>query len=139
MSLDLGGGSVCRNAGACGKARKASEGWLKGGGDARPVHSTAQHPFQDIMAQRELCCQKGQRMPLLKLEWQRAAPQLHCTTRVLGGSMVRPRRCRRPVWTSPLSSSRTRERKRVTNQAEAGWQTQIKGMRKRFHTSELVS
>jgi hypothetical protein len=26
---------------------------------ARPVHSTAQNPFQDVIAQRELCCQDG--------------------------------------------------------------------------------
>jgi hypothetical protein len=24
-------------------------------GDARPVHSTAQNPFQDVMAQHEMC------------------------------------------------------------------------------------
>jgi hypothetical protein len=27
--------------------------------DARPVHGTAQHPFQDVMAQSELCGQDG--------------------------------------------------------------------------------
>jgi hypothetical protein len=26
-----------------------------GGGDARPVHNTAQYPFQDVMAQRGMC------------------------------------------------------------------------------------
>jgi hypothetical protein len=44
---------------------------------------------------------------------------VHCTAGVFGGSMLRPRRCRRPVRTSPLLSSRARERGRVSSQAEA--------------------
>jgi hypothetical protein len=38
---------------------ESAEGWLKGGGIARPVHSTEQNPFQDIMAQGELCGKGG--------------------------------------------------------------------------------
>jgi hypothetical protein len=34
--------------------RLGQEGGFKGGGNARPAHSTAQNPFQDVMAQREL-------------------------------------------------------------------------------------
>jgi hypothetical protein len=34
-------------------------GSSKGGGDARPVRSTAQNPFLDIMAQREMCSKGG--------------------------------------------------------------------------------
>jgi hypothetical protein len=30
-----------------------------GGGDACPVHSTAQNPFQNSMAQREMCGKGG--------------------------------------------------------------------------------
>jgi hypothetical protein len=52
-SLDSDGGSICRSASACAKARKAAEGGFKGGGDARPGHSTAQHRFQDVISQRE--------------------------------------------------------------------------------------
>jgi hypothetical protein len=48
-SLDSDKGSVSRSAGACGKARKAAEGGFNGGGDARPVHSTAQNPFQNTI------------------------------------------------------------------------------------------
>jgi hypothetical protein len=50
-SLDLDGGSVRGSAGACGQAGKAAKCGLKGEGDARPVHSTLQNPFQDVMAQ----------------------------------------------------------------------------------------
>jgi hypothetical protein len=35
------------------------EGWLKGGGDVRSVHSTAQNPFQEAMAQLQLCGEGG--------------------------------------------------------------------------------
>jgi hypothetical protein len=59
LSLESDGGSVGRNASASSKARMAAEGRFKGGGDACPVHSTAQHPFQDVMVQRELCSQGG--------------------------------------------------------------------------------
>jgi hypothetical protein len=51
-SLDSDGGSIHGSSGASGEARKASEGGLNGGGDARPVHSMVQNSFQDIITQR---------------------------------------------------------------------------------------
>jgi hypothetical protein len=53
--LDSHGGSIYRSASACAKARKAAEGGFKGGGVARPVHSTAPHRFQDVISQ----CERG--------------------------------------------------------------------------------
>jgi hypothetical protein len=35
------------------------ERWLKGGGDARPVHSMAQNICLDVMAQYKLCTEGG--------------------------------------------------------------------------------
>jgi hypothetical protein len=40
-------------------AEPSAEGWFMGGGDARPVHSTAQNPFKNGMAQREMCGKGG--------------------------------------------------------------------------------
>jgi hypothetical protein len=37
-------------------AGSEAEGWLEGGGDARPVHSTAQNPFQDEGRVRSKAC-----------------------------------------------------------------------------------
>jgi hypothetical protein len=54
-SLWANGGAVGRSACAGSEAADSLEGWLKGGGDARTVHSTAQNPCQDVMAQRNLC------------------------------------------------------------------------------------
>jgi hypothetical protein len=49
-SLRANGGAVGGGASASSEAWESAEGWLEGGGDARPVHSTAQNPFQDVMA-----------------------------------------------------------------------------------------
>jgi hypothetical protein len=51
-SLDMDAGAISEGAGA---ASEAGEGGRKGGGNAGPVHNLAQIPFQDIMAQRDLC------------------------------------------------------------------------------------
>jgi hypothetical protein len=51
------GCAVCRGAGTSHQAGDAAEEWLMGQGDARPVHSTAQNPFEDVMVQCGLCGQ----------------------------------------------------------------------------------
>jgi hypothetical protein len=55
--MSPGAGTRGRGASALGKAREleAAEGGFLGGGDACPVHDTAQNPFQDVMAQRGMC------------------------------------------------------------------------------------
>jgi hypothetical protein len=53
-SLEANGRAIGRGASTGNEAWELAEGWLEGGDDARPVHSTAQNPFQDIMAQREM-------------------------------------------------------------------------------------
>jgi hypothetical protein len=58
-SLRANGRAFGRGASAGSKAWEAAEGWFKGGGDACPVHSTAQNPCQDVMAQREMCSKGG--------------------------------------------------------------------------------
>jgi hypothetical protein len=67
----------------------------------------------------------GQRIPWPLSQGRRAAPQVHCTAGAIGGSMLRPRRWRRPVRTSLLLSSRARERGRVSRQAGVGRQVQL--------------
>jgi hypothetical protein len=59
-SLGANSGAVGRSACASSEAGKPAEGWLKIGGDARPVHSTAQSPLQDAIAQHKLCSEGGQ-------------------------------------------------------------------------------
>jgi hypothetical protein len=54
-SLRANGGAVCRCASAGREAVESVEGWLKGGVDAHPVHSTVQNPFRDVMLQLKLC------------------------------------------------------------------------------------
>jgi hypothetical protein len=58
-SLGANGQAFGGGASAGSEAWKSAEGWFKGGGDARPVHSTTQNPFQDIMAQLEMCGKGG--------------------------------------------------------------------------------
>jgi hypothetical protein len=53
-SLGANGGATSRGASASSDAGEWAEGLLKGGGDARLVHSMAQNPFQDDMVQRNL-------------------------------------------------------------------------------------
>jgi hypothetical protein len=53
--FDPGAGTCGRVASAPGKAREAAEGGFLGGGDAFPVHYTAQNPFRDVMEQRGMC------------------------------------------------------------------------------------
>jgi hypothetical protein len=54
-SLMANGGAVGGGASAGSEAEESAEGWLKGGGDACPVHTTVQNLFQDVMGQRKLC------------------------------------------------------------------------------------
>jgi hypothetical protein len=58
LSLGASGRAIGRGASAGSEAWESAEGRFKGGGDARPVHSTAQNPM-DIMAQREMCGKGG--------------------------------------------------------------------------------
>jgi hypothetical protein len=58
-SLGANGQAVDGGASAGSEAWESAEGWFEGGGDARPVHSTAQNPFQHIMVQREMCGKGG--------------------------------------------------------------------------------
>jgi hypothetical protein len=51
---------------------------------------------------------------------RRVAPHLHCTEGMLGGKTVVPKRWRRPVWNSALSSSRARVSARLSSHAETG-------------------
>jgi hypothetical protein len=54
------------------------------------------------------------------------ATQSHCTVGAFRGRMARPRRCRRAVWISPLLNSRALESRRVSSQADAGLQAQLR-------------
>jgi hypothetical protein len=74
MGLNAGAGAASQDAGSIGEAREEAEGWLEGGGDAHPVHNTAQNPFQDVVAQHGTCSR------------ERA---LHPAVRVGGGSTCR--------------------------------------------------
>jgi hypothetical protein len=59
---------------------ESDEGWLQGGGDAHPVHSTAQNPIQDVMAQHRVCSEGGAahaRVGIRAVEGCSAAA-LHC-------------------------------------------------------------
>jgi hypothetical protein len=58
-SLGANGRDVGGGASAGSEDWESAEGWLKDGCDARPVHSTAQNPFQDVIAQHELCGKGG--------------------------------------------------------------------------------
>jgi hypothetical protein len=121
-----GEGVVGRRAGAIDEAREAVEGGLERGGNARKVHRTAQIPVR--LSWRSVVCgaRVEHRMPWLPSMQCRAAPQLQCTPGALGDSTVRPRRCWRPAWNTPLSSSRAPESGRASSQAEAGQQAQLR-------------
>jgi hypothetical protein len=55
VGFDPGAGTRGRGSSASGKAGEAAEGGFLGGGDACPVHDTAQNPFQDVIAQCGMC------------------------------------------------------------------------------------
>jgi hypothetical protein len=52
-----GGGAIGGCARAVGDIWEVADGGLKCRGNARPVHSTAQNPCQNVVAQRGLCSQ----------------------------------------------------------------------------------
>jgi hypothetical protein len=129
--FDPGAGIRGRGAIAPCEAREAAEGGFLGGGDACPVHDTAQNPFQDVMEQRGMCSEGRAPHSVVSLGGGRVAPQSHCTAGALEGSMLRPRRWRRPVRTSPLLSSRAQVQGRVSSQAEAVGRSSCAGARAR--------
>jgi hypothetical protein len=98
------------------KLRQLADGELKGRGDAYLVHDTAQNLFQSVMAQ--LClCREGRALHSVvhaRAPEGRAAFALHRGR--LGGRMVVPRWWRRPLWNSPLLSSRACVNRRVSSQ-----------------------
>jgi hypothetical protein len=59
--------------------QEAAEGEFLGGGDARPVHNTAQNPFQGVMAQRGMCSKGRTPHPMVNIGGAkgRAAVALH--------------------------------------------------------------
>jgi hypothetical protein len=59
LSLRANGRAIGGGASTSSKAWEWAEGWFEGEGNARPVHSTAQNPFYDIIAQREMCGKGG--------------------------------------------------------------------------------
>jgi hypothetical protein len=67
LSLDQGAGARSGNASAPGEPREAAEGRFLGGGGARPVHNTAQYPFQDVMAQRGMCSEGRAPHPMVDI------------------------------------------------------------------------
>jgi hypothetical protein len=57
LCLDAGSGAIrCSSRTGC-EAGETAKGRFEGGGNTSPVHSTAQYPFQDVVAQRKLCGQ----------------------------------------------------------------------------------
>jgi hypothetical protein len=58
-STRAGGGAMSGCVRAVGETGEAAEGGFKCGGNARPVHSTAQNPCQDVVVQHSLCSQGG--------------------------------------------------------------------------------
>jgi hypothetical protein len=96
--------------------------------EAMPARCTARRKIPFRMSWRSVKCaaRAEHRMPWsVPVRW-RVAPQPHCTVGALRGRMVRPRRCWRAVWNSPLLSSRALESGRVSSQADAGRQAQLR-------------
>jgi hypothetical protein len=122
--LGANGGAVGRSACAGSKASDSVEGWLKGGGDAGPVHSTAQNPCLDVMAQRKLCSEGGASHAVVgvRVVWGDSAAALH------GGGIEGEDGDAQAVsaWNSPLLSSRALESGRVSSQADVGRQAQLR-------------
>jgi hypothetical protein len=73
-SARAGGGAIGGRARAIGEPREAVEGGLECGGNARPMHSTAQNPFEDVKAVPEA----GVELPAFELEssgeWESIQP-----------------------------------------------------------------
>jgi hypothetical protein len=132
----------------CGRARRMKELWMtepsaevpapaatqgsrrRGGSRAESMHAlcTARHKIPFRMAWRSVNCaaRAEHRMPWLGSERCRVDPQPHCTVGALRGRMARPRRCQRAVWNSPLLSSSALESRKVSSQADAGRQAQLR-------------
>jgi hypothetical protein len=73
-SLDKYSRAVSGDASALSEAGELAECRLEGRGNARPVHSKAQNPFQDIMAQRGQCCQGGATHALFSIHATQGGP-----------------------------------------------------------------
>jgi hypothetical protein len=51
--LDAGSGAICCSSRSGFEAGKTAKWQFEGGGNTGPVHSTAQYPFENVMAQRK--------------------------------------------------------------------------------------
>jgi hypothetical protein len=80
-----GGAAIGGHAGAISEPREALECRLECGGNARPVHSTAQNPFKDVMAQRGLCHQGGVRHAVVGVRAAQGDPTAALHIRSVGG------------------------------------------------------
>jgi hypothetical protein len=92
-----------------------------------PALCTTQRNIPFMMSWRNVVCaaRDEHHIPWSTSEERRGAPQSHCTAGALEGSMLMPRRWRRPVRTSPRLSSRVLVRGSVSSQDEAGRQAQL--------------
>jgi hypothetical protein len=120
-STQTGGGAIGGCARAVGDIWEVADGGLKCRGNACPVHSTAQNPCQDVEAQRGLCSQG--RAPHAVVRVRAGWPYSRIARREHWGEA---RRCWRQARNSPLLSSRALKRGRVSNQAEAEQQAQLR-------------
>jgi hypothetical protein len=55
--LDASSGAICCTSRTGFEARETAKGRFEVRGNTGPVHSTAQYPFEDVVAQRKLCGQ----------------------------------------------------------------------------------
>jgi hypothetical protein len=95
--------------------------------EAMPAMCTTRRKMPFRMSRRNVVCtaRDGHRIPWSTSVGRKGAPQSHCTAGALEGSMLMPRRWRRPVWTSPLLRSSDLLRGRVSSHAEAGRHAQL--------------
>jgi hypothetical protein len=103
--------------------------WLRVGSwvETMPALCTTRRKIPFRMSWCNVVCaaRDGHRIPWSTSVGRRGAPQSHCTTGALEGSMLMPRRWQRPVRTSPLLSSSDLVRGRVSSHAEARRHAQL--------------
>jgi hypothetical protein len=92
-----------------------------GGGDARPVHNTAEYPFQDVMAQCGVYSKGRTPHPMVNIGRVERRATVTLPGRGVGGHHADTK----AVRTSPLSSSRALVRASVSSHAEGRQHAQL--------------
>jgi hypothetical protein len=130
-SLNQHAGTQSGGASSPGEPRETAEGGFLVGGNAQPMHNTAQYPFQAVMAQHGVCSKGRTQHSMVSIGRAEGRVTVALHGRGIGEQHADAKVVAKTGRTSLLLSSRALVRGSVSSHAEAGRHAQLRKQRAR--------